>query len=480
MLDDVQRARRNRKVVIAIMLALAVWGWFDVRVRGTVDPNNPEVHKTDFTVYTEAGAAFFDGRDPYTVSNPRGWRYLYPPLFAILVSPLHALDPQAQVLVWFALSVLMGWGCYLEWVRIACRLLPNDRGTGAFGPIPFWLGIAALTAAALPALNCLQRGQVGIAKLYLLLLGFRLLFENRSLARSVAGGAILALAVALKITPLVPVAFLMCQQLASAWYTKGSPRRWIPSSAGPLGTIAGLALWFVFLPAALVGWRANLHHLNTWWHSVATDPVISDNFAGTMSLRNQSFTIAAHHLGNWAHYHFAGGSDDRGAEQLCLGGRGLPMDEAWMEMPLLVVRLVAVGLLVAVGYRTARSQDKLGQAAVFGLACVLTLIVFAIARAHYYVLLLPAVTFVCLWLLRRDQWNWAVGLAIVPGILVVGHYAFLSVTGRIGLLGLGTTLWYVSASVRMLMADRSASGNASAPLRVENVTRAPTRQPVAA
>jgi len=51
---------------------LAVWGWFDVRVRGTIDPNSA-IHKTDFTVYTEAGAAFFDGRDPYKVTNPRGW-----------------------------------------------------------------------------------------------------------------------------------------------------------------------------------------------------------------------------------------------------------------------------------------------------------------------------------------------------------------------------------------------------------------------
>ena len=91
------------KAGVCLALVVAVWGWVDVRRRGAVDPNDPGLHKTDFTVYTEAGAAFFDGRPPYEVTNPRGWGYLYPPPFAMLVAPLHALRPEAQVLVWFCL-----------------------------------------------------------------------------------------------------------------------------------------------------------------------------------------------------------------------------------------------------------------------------------------------------------------------------------------------------------------------------------------
>src|ERR1700722_18683337 len=86
-----------RRPLIVLATALVVWGLTDVRSRGQVDPAHPGVHRTDFTVYTEAGAAFFDGRDPYAVTNPRGWGYLYPPLFAILVAPLHALNPQLHV-----------------------------------------------------------------------------------------------------------------------------------------------------------------------------------------------------------------------------------------------------------------------------------------------------------------------------------------------------------------------------------------------
>ncbi len=92
-------------LVIGVCIALIIWCSVDVRRRARVDGKNP--HRTDFTVYTEAGAAFFDGRDPYAVTNPRGWYYLYPPLFAILVAPLHSLDPPWQATVWFALSAAM-------------------------------------------------------------------------------------------------------------------------------------------------------------------------------------------------------------------------------------------------------------------------------------------------------------------------------------------------------------------------------------
>src|SRR5271157_4378388 len=107
-----------RYVATVLVIGLTIWGWLDVSERGQTHPNHADFHRTDFTVYTEAGAAFYDGRDPYQVSNPRGWRYLYPPMFAILVAPLHALPPMGQVAVWFVLSVAMLFGCYFELRRI--------------------------------------------------------------------------------------------------------------------------------------------------------------------------------------------------------------------------------------------------------------------------------------------------------------------------------------------------------------------------
>ena len=120
---------------------MTIWGLVDVRRRGYAYPDAPAEHKSDLTVYTEAGAAFFDGRPPYAVSNPRGWTYVYPPMFAMLLAPLHALPMQDQATVWFFLCLVDVLG-HLSGMRadlaVACR--PADdppaeprRGVAWFG-----------------------------------------------------------------------------------------------------------------------------------------------------------------------------------------------------------------------------------------------------------------------------------------------------------------------------------------------------------
>ena len=102
-------------------------GIHGIRKRGRYDPARPMNHMTDLTVYTEAGAAFFDGRDPYSVANPRGWHYLYPPLLAIVLAPLAKLDSQWQVVIWYFFSLAVAWGCCYESLRLLRWLLrPRD------------------------------------------------------------------------------------------------------------------------------------------------------------------------------------------------------------------------------------------------------------------------------------------------------------------------------------------------------------------
>jgi hypothetical protein len=440
-----------------LAIVFAVWGWVDVRLRGTVDPANPGIHKTDFTVYTEAGAAFFDGRDPYEVTNPRGWKYLYPPPFALVVAPLHALAPRAQVMVWFALCLLMAWGCYSECVRIARAVVPGESAGPVFGPIPNWIGWAAIGAALLPALNCLQRGQVGVLILYLLLLGFRLCVVSRSPARSYLAGGVLALPIVLKVTPLVPVGFLVCEQLVAGWHAPRRTAALARASALGAGVASGLVLCLLVVPAALVGWRANLDHLQRW-HAVALDAEhsSSDDSAGdSSSPRNQSFTNAVGRLGNWAHYYFAGGPNDVDPTPRRREGQAFLMDAPLVGDLLLAARIAAGCLLAVVGFRVGRSRNQLATAAAFSLACASTLVLSPIARGHYYVLLLPATMFTGAWLLAQDRPRWAMGAAAAPAALSVAHYAAIDVAGRIGLLGIGTAVLYSLACAALVRSKRS-------------------------
>ena len=53
--------------------------------------------------------------------------------------------------VWFAISVLLGWGSLRELARISRRLLPDEPDRRILGALPDWIAVAACAAAAVAA-----------------------------------------------------------------------------------------------------------------------------------------------------------------------------------------------------------------------------------------------------------------------------------------------------------------------------------------
>ncbi|HEV3025444.1 MAG TPA: glycosyltransferase 87 family protein [Pirellulales bacterium] len=442
-----------------LAVVLAIWAWVDVRHRARIEVERPWEHQTDLTVYTEAGAAFFDGRRPYVVTNLRGWRYLYPPLLAMLLAPLHHLDPQTQALIWFALSVGFAWGCLREAEMLLIRCLAprlTDAERRLFVPV---IAAAVLMTATLPTLNCLQRGQLGVAKLYFLLLGFRLISTARAWPKAAAGGAALAFAIAVKITPILPSMLVIGQLFVDAWrhprfeFARG--RAWSAAAGGCLG----LAAFFFAVPAALVGWETNLRHLETWRRDVllkASDTG-HDDFAGNPhSLRNQSLGNAVYRMGNWIVHEIADGPDDRRLDEFGYNPVVTSMDVPIVGQALGAVRLAFMALLLVYGSHMGWRGDKLGQSAGFGLACVATLVVSPVARGHYFMLWLPAVIAAPIWLWRHGRRHAALAIAAAPPTLTLLHYLFMPTMGRIGALGLGTAIWFLATVWCMLATDRKA------------------------
>ena len=536
------------RLLVGLLLAATIWGLVDVRRRAYPYPESPQEHKTDLTVYTGSGAAFFDGRPPYEVRNPRGWTYVYPPILALLLAPLAVLPMQDQATVWFFLCLWMCWGAYRECVRIVAlvRGPTDDRPIGPARWIA-WLGAIAVATVALPALNCLQRGQVSIPIVYLLLLGLRLILGGRTYRAAIVGGIVLSLPVAIKIVPILPIAVLLLVQLAGylVSVTKGlgaMPTTSVgmaPLPRPPLGrqlagsTVGvglGLALFFFLLPAALIGWKANLRHLDTWNRLVLSSAGSSSATPGfendTHSVRNQCLGNALYRLGNFGAYVFAGGPEDPMVDDDNPPPR--MMDAPSVNRCLLAVRIALLLALMLVGLRLASYQGGadileqgeadipvcpkiadgpgrqerlphllltlrvrfwrwlgltrsvrsttsplLNQAAGFGLACGALLVVSPVARNHYFVLLGPAVLFVPLWLDRMGRHRAAAVLAIVPCVLVLLQYVLLPYVGRIGLLGLGNTAWLMAAMVLMDRASRSVPA-------VSAVQNAPDAHPTAA
>jgi hypothetical protein len=448
--------RRHWAVFGGLAAALAIWCAVDVGRRAAVDPQRPYLHMTDFTVYTEAGAAFFDGREPYEVSNVRGWRYLYLPLFALLVAPLAGLSPPAQASIFFAVSVLLCLGSYGECRKLLAAVLDEGPRHNRFVAV---LSAVAAAGVLFPALNCLQRGQLGVALVYPLLAGFRLAVCGEARSARFLGGLVLALPVVLKLTPVLPVGCLLlalvvrdCRHLIVPRATTGlvGVGRGDSLAVGA-GVLAGGVLFLLLIPASLIGWQANLRHLDTWYTRIGTkaDHDRTDTFAGSGStIRNQSLTNAVQRCGNWVAYQCAGGPDDRLLDQIHVPEMGsMPMDRPVVHTALLAVRGAAGLLLLAAAVALGLAGDRLSLGFILGLGCVASLVFSPVARGHYFVLFLPAVLFGGLWM--RGRWNEKAALwfAAIPMLLCLTHYLALCYAGRIGLLGIGTALWFLCVCV---------------------------------
>jgi hypothetical protein len=207
-----------------------------------------------------------------------------------------------------------------------------------------------------------------------------------------------------------------------------------------------------------------LHHLDTWWNTVATheENSLTENFAQDNTTdRNQSLTNAVHHFGNWTIQHLKTGQTLNQQESPRDDAKRQPMDAPLVNTCLLLIRGALGCLVVPVGYRVARSQDRLGQTLAFSLAYLLTLVVCQIARAHYFMIWFPAVMFTCLWLIRENRPRLAALYAVVPGILITVHYLFLHSAGAIGLLGLGTALWYSDVCLTVLWVYRKETSESN-------------------
>ncbi len=334
-----------------------------------------------------------------------------------------------------------------------------------------WLGIIAVVTATLPTLNCLQRGQVTIVIVYFLLLGMRLIFTGRSPLAQTAGGIMLAIPVVIKIVPILPVAFVLFIQLAGFlwnWWRRheSAVPRGRQFAASSIGFALGLVLFFLLLPAALVGWSANLRHLDTWSDLVLANADSSSATPGfeadTHSVRNQCLGNALYRLGNFAAYMWAGGPEDPLVDDPNPPPR--LMDAPVVDTWLLLVRITLMAALLVVGVMLAVQLDaRFSQTAGFGLACMALLVVSPVARNHYFILLAPGVLFVPLWLADRGRRRAAMLLAVVPCVLVIMQYLLLPYVGRVGLLGLGTTGWLMAAMVLMVRTDRLRDESADDP-----------------
>ena len=208
---------------LVVAVVAAGYFWIDVRQRARIDRGIGR-HRTDFTVYQYAARALKHGGDPYEARNPRGYRYVYPPLLVVLLQPIADWAPEDAALVFFALSVLALVGSVL--------LLRRCAG-GRWSPV-----VAAAVICLGFAHQGFQRGQVTHILLFLQVAALALLLGRRY----AAAGLLLGLGVALRLTPLLPACAVGIGLLAGAFARRGvqPPLRFGGGLAG--GMLVGVVL----------------------------------------------------------------------------------------------------------------------------------------------------------------------------------------------------------------------------------------------
>src|SRR5215475_43262 len=212
---------------------------------------------SDFITYRAAGWAVLTGSDIYKVQNPRGWPYVYPPPFAILMTPFAEMSAFTASVIWYLLSVIL----VVSSVQMSVKMV---RGAlGRFGRHPFWLYALPFVMVLLWVGQGAVEGQATILTLWLLMLA---LYRSQR-GRDISSGTALACAALLKAFPLALLAYFIRE------------KRWRLVMA----TMTALIVGGIALPALVYGWQRNLTYWQVWI-AVVAQPSLGDT---TLSLQTE-------------------------------------------------------------------------------------------------------------------------------------------------------------------------------------------------
>ncbi|MBL0927915.1 MAG: DUF2029 domain-containing protein [Phycisphaerales bacterium] len=227
---------RRAPLWLTLLLTAGIVGvcaWFGLRVWSAA---TPEKLPADFGIFHRAAQAVVNGENIYEVRRPGfGAAYIYPPLLAVLLTPLAGLRDTAAYLVWGGVNgLLLALLLWLSFDTLAPRLrLRKD---------PTLLLAAALLALLANADQIrweFELGQTDILVCLGFVLGLR--WMDR---RPVAAGLALGFAFCIKYVSIIALPYFIIRG------------RFAAAAATAIGCAAWLAA-----PAMVLGWQTNLSYL---------------------------------------------------------------------------------------------------------------------------------------------------------------------------------------------------------------------------
>lgn len=155
----------------------------------------------DFTSYLLSAQAILNGESPFETDTP--FTYYYPMFFAFAMIPFSLLPYWLSNLLWYLINVASLLGSIVILVKQSSKVLETTWGPHLYAPL-----VIALLLLTAVVQNHLLNGQVNFVVLLFCVLFLKYDFEDRAFLASV----FLALAIAIKLVPLILFLFLLVRR----------------------------------------------------------------------------------------------------------------------------------------------------------------------------------------------------------------------------------------------------------------------------
>lgn len=196
--------------------------------------------KNDFDIFLLAANELKQGGNIYTATYFDGYHFFYSTLFALLLAPFTALPVYGLKVAWLALNILFTYRIF----RICFSYLDTS---GLQRKSVMLLAMLSFAFVLRFARDNFHVAQMTICMLYLPLEGMNFILKGKKMA----GAALIALAINIKLLPLVLVPYLLYRR----------------ELAAVAMVITGYVA-FMFLPALFIGYDHNSFLLHEWWKLV--------------------------------------------------------------------------------------------------------------------------------------------------------------------------------------------------------------------
>lgn len=178
---------RHKRLFLFIIVVFFLIVGISTLCRGGI---GPPPARTDLTVFLRGAEAVKSGENLYGVTNDRGWRYVYLPLLAILLTPFTHIPLLLNTSLWYALSIAS-----------LCGAIFLSAGMARDRPAGMRSAVMAGIFCAPTLVESMTRGQLGVITLFLAIAVLYLYIKGRP----IWAGILFAFAVVLKSSPLAPL-----------------------------------------------------------------------------------------------------------------------------------------------------------------------------------------------------------------------------------------------------------------------------------